>query len=203
MRTSTTITGLIALGTIAALSGCSGEGDAAPSTEPPTSAPASASASDASQPSDDPSAGDPERFAVDGGGYMFTLPDGGVCSVDSELNDKVGSDFACLLTLEEPMRTEDGEATTGLEYRDTMFVPSAALTDPDLQKEFTDADAEPLEAGSRITAGDYQVMAETQDEILIENDVIGGSFFIAAQQPTRFWMPRPDWVPEPNFPPID
>lgn len=195
----------LATGAALVLSACGGDGEAEESSTAPETlgAPASESTAAASSPSTPgPSAGETERFAVDSGGYMFSLPDGSVCSVDGELNERVGSDFACLLTLEEPMQTEDGEPTKGLEYNDTMFIPSAALTDPDLQTEFAGAEVEALDAGSRITVGDYQVVAETTDETLIENDVNGGSYFIALQQPTRFWTPRPDWVPEPNFPPI-
>lgn len=186
------------------LSACGDDGDAAPSTEPASAmtAPASESTATTSSPGQGPSTGDAERFAVDGGGYMFSLPDGSACSVEGELNQEVGSDFACLLALREPMQTEDGEPTTGLEYSDTMFIPSDTLTDPDLQAEFTDAEVESLDAGSRLTVGDYEVVAETTDETAISNDVTGGSFFMAEQRTTRFWTPRPDWVPEPDFPPI-
>lgn len=204
MRTSTTTTGLIALGTIAALSACGGEGDAATSTDASAPAAASASASADAQPPGTPSTEDPERFAVDDGGYLFTLPDGGVCSVDGELNDQVGSDFACLLILDEPMKTEDGNPTTGVEYQDNLFAPSSALADPDIQELFTTAaeGAEPLGPQSELAVGDYEVRVETNDEYGFAS-ANGGDIFMAARHVTRFWTPRPDWVPEPNFPPID
>lgn len=192
-----------------ALAACSAEEDVDPSTEALTGsatnlrgAAASESAAAASQPVQYPSDEDPGRYTLDNGGYAFTLPDGGICSVGADLNDKVGSDFACLLTLEDPMQTEDGESTTGLEYQDNMFSPSTGLADRELQEEFTDLDAEPLGPQSNLTVGGYEIIVETNDEYGFAGKA-GGNFFVAVQHVTRFWDPRPDWVPEPNFPPIN
>lgn len=194
----------LATGAALVLSACGGEGDAAPSPEStPESVPASVDTTEPADLYDDPDRGlaEAEAFAVDNGGYIFTLPDGGVCSIDGALNDEVGSDFACLLTLDEPMKSEDDEPTSGLEYRDNMFTPSAALADPQLQKEFSDSDAEALGPQSELTVGGYRITVETEDEYGFGGKA-GGDFFVAVQHVTRFWTPRPDWVPEPNFPPI-
>lgn len=208
MKVGRKSTGLaLATGAALVLSACGGEGDAAPSTESAAApaelrgAPASESAAAASQPPAHPTTEDPEHYAVADGGYMFTLPDGGICSIDGALNDEVGSDFACLLTLDEPMKSEDDEATSGLEYRDNMFTPSAALADPQLQKEFSDSDAEALGPQSELTVGGYRITVETNDEYGFGGKA-RGDFFVAVQHVTRFWTPRPGWVPEPNFPPI-
>ena len=193
---------LMVIGTVGALSACGGNGEAEESSAAPEALGASASESAAaSQPPASPTTEDPEHYAVDDGGYMFTLPDGGVCSIDGALNDEVGSDFTCLLRLDEPMKDEDGEPTSGIEYRDNMFTPSAALADPQLQKKFTDSDAEPLGPQSELTVGGYRATVETEDEYGFGGKA-GGDFFVAVQHVTRFWTPRPDWVPEPNFPPI-
>ncbi|MEJ6550357.1 hypothetical protein PQI66_12460 [Corynebacterium sp. USCH3] len=193
----------LATGAALILSACGGSGEAEESSAAPRAQGASASESAAatSQPPAYPTTEDPEHYAVDNGGYMFTLPDGGVCSIDGALNDEIGSDFACLLTLEEPMETEDGEPTSGLEYRDTMFAPSAALADPQLQQEFSGSDAEVLGPQSELTVGGFRITVETEDEYGFGGKG-GGDFFVAVQHVTRFWTPRPDWVPEPNFPPI-
>ena len=194
----------LATGAALVLSACGGEGDAAPSTEStPESVPASVDTTEPADLYDDPDRGlaEAEPFAVDNGGYIFTLPDGGVCSIDSTLNDEVGSDFACLLTLDEPMKTEDGNPTQGLEFRDDMFIPSPALTDEDLQTAFTEAGttAERLEPASRIAVGGFEVVAEGTDETAIMKDNSYASFLVAEQEVSPLWTPRPSWVPEPEF----
>lgn len=199
MNTRRASTGLaLVAGASLTLAACTGDGG----SERLTPAPETPAASASTLPPRHPVAADPDDYAVDGGGHLFTLPDGGICSVGGELNDLVDSDFACLLTLDEPTTAENGEPTSGVEYRDAMFAPSAALADPQVRKAFSDADAEPLGPQSELTVGGFGIVVETPNEYGFVG-AEGGDFFVAAGQLTPFWTPRPDWVPEPGFPTAD
>ncbi|MGP5929946.1 hypothetical protein [Corynebacterium glyciniphilum] len=205
MKVGRKSTGLaLVTGAALMLSACGGEGDADPSAANPATTSVSSDTAEPADLYDDPDRGiaEAEPFAVDNGGYIFTLPDGGTCSIDSDLNDRVGSDFACLLRLDEPIKTEDGNPTQGLEFRDDMFIPSQALADEDLQSAFTDAgaEAERLEPASRIAVGGFEVVAEGTAETAIMKDNSYASFFVAEQKVSPFWTPRPSWVPEPELP---
>jgi hypothetical protein len=97
---------------------------------------------------------DPRTFATHDGGHLFRLVGGDVCSIGGGIVD---SEFACLLNFWEPMPTEDGTLTRGIEFRDGMFAPSEALADPAVEQSFTEAKAEAaaLEPGQSLEVGGF------------------------------------------------
>lgn len=139
---------------------------------------------------------DPQRFAAADGGYLVRLTGGDVCSIGGGLGD---AEFSCLLNFDEPMTTEDGTPTRGIEFHDGMFTPSAALADADVVTQFEQADAELLQPGESVEMDRFTIIVETADEVMFLRDEGVAQFFIAAQGHTPFWTPRPEWIPLPEY----
>lgn len=141
---------------------------------------------------------DPAEFETANGGHLLKLESGEICSINGELID---APFACLLNLKEPLVTEDGTPTMGVEFQKNMFVPSLQLTDPEVIASFEDAgeDAKVLEPGQSLELEDFSVDVETFQEVLFFQNKVQAQFFIAEQEVPMIWFPRPAWLPVPEI----
>lgn len=138
----------------------------------------------------------PRIFEVPDGGYLFRLVGGDVCPIGGGMTD---SEFACLLNFREPMPTEDGTLTRGIEFRDGMFTPSRELADPAVEQSFGEAKSRAalLEPRQGLEIEGFTMVVETNDEVMFLWGDGRAQFFIAEQGHTPFWTPRPEWIPSP------